>query len=184
MRDKDDLEIIAAMTRAGVPRSCWIVSTKETGRSEYKDFAADVKKRASDRRQQTAAYVRHKSNEGLLDVEILAKELVLAGVQTRYTTFHKLARDLRMEETADEQLLGAIYARGAFVLPHIPPLSEIHPQDVTRYNETIEYLIAHAYEGGVLIIAGTYPLSKRLKSGLPPLFERLLVESAKTFEVS
>lgn len=171
------------MTRAGIPRSCWAVSTKGTGRSSYKDFAEEVKRRAEDKRQQTAAYVRHQSSEGLLDVEILGKELVLAGVPTRYTLFHKLARDLRLEETQEQEALSKIYARGAFVLPFIPPLNVIHAQDVARYNETIEYLIGHAYEGGVLIIAGSYPISKRLKSGLPPLFERLLVEAAKTFEV-
>lgn len=184
MSTKSDAQIIAAMTRAGVPRSCWNVSTQDTGRMEYRSFAQEIVDKSLHRDQPRTAYVRMKSKAGYLDIEMLSKEMVLANIPTRYTTFHKLARDLRMQEALadNEHPLTEVYARGAIVLPEVPIEKDVADADRSAYRETIEYLIGHAYEGGILVVGGERRLSKRLESGYPPLFERLLVETSKVFE--
>lgn len=180
-------DMLARLSGAAVPRSCWSVSTTGTGRKPYRDFAEEVKERAMHREMQTSAYLQFTDMEGILDVEIVAKEMVLAGVRTRYTTFYKLMRDLRLQDSPlaeGEQPLSRVYAIGAIVMPNVPLISDIQEVDLRQYHETIEYMINHAYEGGVLVIAGGTPISKRYKSGWPPLFERLLLENSRIFKVT
>lgn len=179
-------EVISALTKAGVPRGCWGISTTGTGRATYRDFAADIQGRQVDRLQKTSAYVRYSSHEGMLDVEILAKEMVLAGVPTYYTTFYKLMRDLRVLERHGEEdhHLHRVFAYGVIALPSIPYLEDMAVENQQVYNETIEYLVGHSNEGGILIIGGNPKLTKQLKAGWPSVLERLLMENSKTFEVS
>ncbi len=181
------LDRLSLLREAAVPRSCWSVSTTGTGRKPYRDFAEEVKGRATKREMQTSAYLQFKDVQGILDAEIVAKEMVLAGVRTRYTTFYKLMRDLRLQDSPlaeGEQPLSRVYAIGAIILPDVPVVADILDTDLRQYHETVEYLINHAYEGGVLVIAGNRDVSKRYKSGWPVLFERLLVENARTFKVA
>jgi len=177
---------IAAMTLAGVPRSCWSVSVTGTGRTPYRDFAKDSVGRHTSRDMQVAAYVRYPSAEGVLDVELLAKEFVLAGVHTVYTTFAKLMRDLRIQEAnpEGEHRMSAVYSAGAIVLPAVPFASEfVGTPQMGQYAEAVEYLLGHAYEGGVLIVGGSHRVSKNDTGKWPPLFNRLILENAKVFEV-
>ncbi len=177
---------ISAMTMAGVPRSCWSVSVTGTGRTTYRDFAKDSVERHTSRDMQIAAYVRYPNLEGVLDVELMAKEFVLAGVATAYTTFAKLMRDLRMQEAnpEGEHRLSAVYSTGAIVLPSVPFASEYAdtPQSA-QYAEAVEYLLGHAYEGGVLVVGGSHRITKNDTGKWPPLFNRLILENAKIFEV-
>lgn len=177
---------IAAMTLAGVPRSCWSVSVTGTGRSPYRDFAKEAVGRHTSRNMQVAGYVRYQGLDGVLDVELIAKEFVLAGVITVYTTFAKLMRDLRMQEAnpEGEHRLSTVYSAGAIVLPAIPFASDYAdtPQ-MQQYGEAIEYLLGHAYEGGVLVVGGSHRINKTDTGKWPPLFNRLILENAKIFEV-
>jgi hypothetical protein len=180
-------DIARSLAIAGVPRSCWPVSTTATGRMPYRDFAEEVKQRATNREAQTAAYLKFKDAAGILDAEMVAKEMVLAGVRTRYTPFYKLMRDLRLQDRPsydEEQALSRIYSIGALIVPDVPGMDLILDVDMRQYMETVEFMVGHAYEGGVLVVGGQRVVSKRYKSGWPVLLERLLVENSRTFEVS
>lgn len=178
-------KIIREMTAAGIPRSCWGVSVTGTGRVEYRDFALETVERHQRREASIAAYMRYRDIDGTLDVELLGKELVLAGVITVYTTFAKLMRDLRLQEAnpEGEQRLSAVYSSGAIVLPSLPFASEYaDTPNAVQYAETVEYLLGHVYEGGVLVVGGTHRPSKADQSKWHPLFTRMILENAKIFE--
>lgn len=177
---------IAQMTWAGVPRSCWGVSTTGTGRAAYRDFAQDVVDRKEKREAQTSAYMRYKDMDGILDLEVMAKEMVLAGIPTAYTTFHKLTRDLRMQEAHPDNAFqaGTVYSTGAIVLPSMPFASDCTDSALSvQYAETVEYLLGHVYEGGVLVVGGSHRINKTDTGKWPPLFSRMIIETAKIFEV-
>lgn len=183
---KGNHAIITAMTTAGVPRSCWSVSVTGTGRAAYRDFAKESLERNSRKEMQVAAYVRYQNPDGVLDVELLAKEFVLAGVATVHTSFAKLMRDLRLEEAnpEGEHRLSQVYSVGAIVLPNVPFASDYQDTPImAQYSEAVEYLIGHVYEGGVLVVGGSHRLSKTDTSKWPPLFTRMIIENAKIFEV-
>lgn len=177
--------MIARMTKAGVPRTCWSISLRDTGRANFLEFAKEVGDRARNAEQPSTAYMRIQSEAGYLEIELLSKALVQAGVLTRHMTFHKLTRDLRLQEALaldEPHPLEQIYGKGAIVIPDIPPIASVPEAQLTGYRETIDWLIGHAYEGGVLVVGGERRLSKRSDSGYPPLLTRLLVESSKQFE--
>lgn len=177
---------INAMTLAGVPRSCWSVSVTGTGRAAYRDFAREAVERHNRKDMQVAAYVRYANLDGVLDVELLAKEFVLAGVATLHTSFAKLMRDLRLQEAnpEGEHRLSQVYSVGAIVLPNVPFASDYQDTPLmAQYSEAVDYLIGHVYEGGVLVVGGSHRLSKTDTSKWPPLFTRMILENAKIFEV-
>lgn len=184
--NKSHANTIAAMTWAGVPRSCWGISTTGTGRAAYRDFALETVERKEKREIQTAAYMRYQDVDGVLDVELMAKEMVLAGVPTAYTTFAKLMRDLRVQEAHpdNEFQAGTVYSTGAIVLPAMPFASDYAETPQTgQYVETVEYLLGHVYEGGVLVVGGSHRVNKKDIGKWPPLFNRMILETAKIFEV-
>lgn len=178
-----DHEIIRNLTKAGVPRSCWNVSSKGTGRLPLKEFAVRVKDRMATRAPGTCGYIRGDDfDTRVMSIEISAKELVLAGVRTKYITFNKLTRDLRLPDFDDERVLSGIYGFGALVVPEIPAEAKIPSEQLREYHETVEYLVNHVYEGGVLITSGTPAITKKMRSCWPPFMERLLIESSEVFE--
>lgn len=178
-------DMITRLTRAAVPRSCWGVSTTGTGRARYRDFVGELKQRHANREQQTVAYLHYFDSRCIIDVEMFAKETVLAGLPTRYTTFYKLARDLRMAEAhgPEHNPLEAIYGRGALVLPDIPLAPDSDVENIRIYHEAVEYLVNHAYDGGILILGGTVRLDALARTAWPVSLARLLTENSRLFEV-
>ena len=178
----NDAEIIRRMTQAGVPRTCWNVSTSNTGRMHFKAFAESMKTRKADRELNTVALIRgaaaspRDSNLSLLDVEMMAKELVLAGILTSYLPFSMLCRELRINERhmPEGNRLEAVFGTGAIVVPDMVVNSDASPEQV----EALDFLLSHTYQGGVLVLAIT---GRRPAHG-PATFTRLLTESATIFE--
>jgi hypothetical protein len=181
----ENAKIIRRMTDAGVPRNCWSVSTSGTGRARYREFAEDVVKRGEDRDQKTSVYVR--GSEVDLDVEIIAKELVLAGVPTQFILFNKAMRDLRIAALHGEEYdkLAKVYSRGAIVLPNVPGQATVGEEAMQNYLEMVEYLVSHVHDGGVLVLGGSQNAHRRVTGNAhwPAELSRVLLENAITFEV-
>lgn len=170
------------MQRACVPQSCWSISTTKTGRMPLRDFANSVKASERTREQKASAYVYGTAFDSrVIEVEMLAKELVLAGVNTRYMTFVNLTRLVRMGRDEAEDGLGTLYGRGALVIPDVPMVKDIVESSQPAYEEAVDYLVNHVYEGGILVTSGRSRLGKGT-TGWPPFLVRLLLESTQVFE--
>lgn len=180
----EDKRIIKTMTEAGIPRTCWSVSIRDTGRQRYNEFAQNVADRKNRQGQSTVAYFR-REEDGLLDVELMGKALVLAGLQVQYLPYHKLSRDLRLGEvrTDERSKTEDIYGKGAIIVPDLPRLSDLSDAEKTGYQEAVAYLVGHAYDGGVLVIGCTARLANRRVQDVPKVLERLLLETSEQFEV-
>lgn len=178
----NDAEIIRRMTQAGVPRTCWNVSTSNTGRMHLKAFAESMKTRKADRELNTVALIRGSADNSrtpsmpLLDTEMMAKELVLAGILTRYLPFSVFCRELRINERhmPEGDRLAEVFGVGAFVIPDMVLNSDATPDQI----EAVDFLTSHAYQGGVLVMA----VPTRRPAHWPQTLTRLLTESATIFE--
>lgn len=177
-----DASIIRNLMKAGVPRHVWKVSTTGTGRAELREFAREVAGRDTLREAVTCAYLNNADKAKRVEsLEILAKEMVLAGEKCLYTPFSKLMRDIRVQVDQREGALYEVFSRGAIVVPEIPTRDQFREEQAAEYDEVVEYLVSHAYLGGVLCISGDVRVSKKYTSKWPFHLERLLMEGSEIF---
>ncbi len=176
---RSDAQVIKELTAAGVPRSCWNVSITKTGRAALRDIAERMADSKQDKGIVTSLYIQGGSIEDRwLCTELFAKQLVLSQIPVLYITFAHLARELRVDERAEEPTrLRNLFGNGALVVPDLPDKTKEH----AGYEEVCEFLVNHAYQGGIFATSGPHPVS-RARSLFDEPMARLLQASATVFE--
>lgn len=173
-------DIVGQMQLAGVPRNVWPISTKETGRQHLRDFAKTARDSLSAKEGFTAAAFRIGDGGDTTDIEVFAKELVLAGETVTFLLFPELLRRLRSGWFDRE---GNDIAGKALVLPFVP-MAESSKHEEGEYAEAISFIIQHAYQGNIVAAGIARRQAARTRaSSYPSAFDRFITLSAQTFEV-
>lgn len=167
------LSTIKALASAGIPRTGWGRRNADLPLDQLKEHARALVSRETDRTSQCVMAIYHEEpDQALFMLESAGRELVFAGMHTRYLPYERLCYLLRTPN--GQETLEKLHARGAILVPDLPAVSQVNENAMEKYKTAVGFLVSQVYDGGVLGLLLPRPVNRLVKNTYPVLLERLV----------